>query len=133
MAPSDRSDGNGKGRRAPAREEPEPPAPVERSSRGRIVVRSSSHPPGSERVSEAPAVEARSKRNTPAERPSRRKLQRADPSTSGGSRELSESGATPDLAAAVEPTRRSRARWIAPIGIAVLVTAVWLVRKWFAR
>lgn len=92
---ADRSDGDGTGRHRPAKGEGEqrPEAPIERSSRGRIVIRSSSHPPverpavtddlsgelsGAKRL---PAADAdptpRTKRDTPAERPRRRRQVRA--------------------------------------------------------
>jgi len=85
MASSDRFDGPTKGRRGAEADEAQndPPAPVERSASGRIIVRSSSHPPtgeaaGSSDTSGARALpdgpgEARIKRDTPAERPRRRR------------------------------------------------------------
>jgi hypothetical protein len=88
MSSSDRSDDDGTGPHAPAEDAP-PPAPIERSSRGRIVIRSSSHPPRGERPpaadeasgarrlpSEEPG-EPREKRDTPAERPRRRRQLRS--------------------------------------------------------
>jgi hypothetical protein len=95
MSSSDRSDGNGSGPRGPARtEDATPPKPIERSPRGRIVIRSSSHPPrgdmppaadeasGARHLpTEEPAaeepVEVRAKRDTPAERPRRRRQVRS--------------------------------------------------------
>lgn len=104
MSSSDRSDGSESGRKTPtgagAPSEAGKPEPTERSPRGRIIIRSSSHPPGGERAGDArdvsgaralpasdraPAVddrdegaEARSKRSTPAERPRRRRKVQAE-------------------------------------------------------
>jgi hypothetical protein len=122
MSSSDRSDGGDSGREAPgaAPSEPNEPEP-ERSPRGRILIRSSSHPPGSERSSDAREVsgaralpasgrapasgadpnqsdrdDARSKKTTPAERPrSRRKLQSARHSFDAGSASTPEGTAVP--------------------------------------
>jgi hypothetical protein len=102
------SDEDGPGGKAPGRA-PKPteaqPAPIERSPRGRIIIRSSSHPPVGERgdardVSGARALpeserapapaddrgedpEARSKRSTPAERPRRRRKVQAERAAHG--------------------------------------------------
>jgi hypothetical protein len=86
MSSSDRSDGtSSNGRPVPNAERAENDAavPVERSSRGRIVVRSSSHPPAEAanptgdtsgaHVLPDGQIERRPKRDTPAERPSRRR------------------------------------------------------------
>jgi len=85
MASSDRFDGPPKGRRGADADQAQddPPAPVERSTSGRIIVRSSSHPPtgevaapgdtsGAHPLPDGPG-ETRIKRDTPAERPRRRR------------------------------------------------------------
>jgi len=90
MPASDRSDGGPSGRK-PGSAEPEagPAPPIERSSRGRIIVRSSSHPPGADAavgsgdvsgaraLPGAPSTPARTKRDTPAERPRLRRQAKA--------------------------------------------------------
>lgn len=98
MSSSDREGGGGNGQRGgkPARSEPEPepPGEVERSIRGRIIIRSSSHPPPDEsapheeqepNADATPASEglARRKRDTPRERPRGRREARAVQAASG--------------------------------------------------
>jgi hypothetical protein len=109
MSSSDRSDGSDSGRKTPtgagAPSEAGKPEPIERSPRGRIVIRSSSHPPTGEHgdprdvsgaralpaSDRAPAIgddrdegaEARSKRSTPAERPRRRRKVQAERAAQG--------------------------------------------------
>ena len=85
MPAADRPDGE-PSEKKPGADEPEAGAtpPLERSSRGRIIIRSSSHPPpdavgtgrdvsGARALPPAPGAAGRSKRDTPAERPRRRR------------------------------------------------------------
>jgi hypothetical protein len=126
MASSDRFDGPPKGRRGAGADEAQndPPAPVERGASGRIIVRSSSHPPtgeaaGSSDTSGARALpdgpgEARIKRDTPAERPRRR---RQVESGVGGQRR------TRDTAPALPTSLKRRSAEQAELAIEIEVVA----------
>jgi hypothetical protein len=140
MSSSDRSNGSsGRGRGPDAkRTEDEAPAPVERSSRGRILIRSSSHPPGGEPerrpgetsgehlLPESP-IEPRLKRDTPAERPRRRRQVKA---AQAAALEPAKVELPPVLAASSERSSdvRSRLPLVGTVVIAAIAAAVLLWR-----
>jgi hypothetical protein len=109
MASSDdRSDGTPNGRRGSGAEpaEADPSAPIERSTSGRIIIRSSSHPPTAESNSTPTDTsgahllpdrekEPRGKRDTPAERPRRRRKALAEEGAEGERRRRDTAPALP--------------------------------------
>lgn len=141
MSSSDRGGGGGNGQRGKtARSEPEPepvePEPVERSVRGRIVIRSSSHPPGEppppagvepEGFATPPKddVRGRRKRDTPAERPRKRREERQ--ATGGHPADRGDAGAARPSGWRETSTRRSDARGASAHGTSSKRTWVALV------
>ena len=133
MAPSDR--------RKPGEGEPKQPtqshAPSELSSRGKVVIRSSSHPPGSDSpITDPPPIDEavvgdgqRAKKTTPAERPRKRRkvqaeqLAREQAVARGESRQAASEAR--DVAASSE---NARLRWLL-VAIALGLAALY----WFAR
>jgi hypothetical protein len=109
MASSDdRSDGTPNGRRGSGAEPApdDPPSPIERSTSGRIIIRSSSHPPTADSSSTPTDTsgahllpdgekEPRVKRDTPAERPRRRRKVMAEQAAEGQRRRRDTAPALP--------------------------------------
>jgi hypothetical protein len=109
MASSDdRSDGTPNGRRGSGAEPAatDPAAPIERSTSGRIIIRSSSHPPTADSSSTPTETsgahvlpdgekEPRVKRDTPAERPRRRRKVLAEEAAAGERRRRDTAPALP--------------------------------------
>lgn len=132
MAPSDR--------RKPGEGEPQPTQnsqPPELSSRGKVVIRSSSHPPGADTpITDPPPIDAsvvadvlRQKKDTPAERPrKRRKVQAEQLAREQAAADAAERGQRMSEVASQRAAEDRRLWWVLA-GLAVAAgTIYWLTR-----
>ena len=142
MAPTDRRKPGQNGDAQRAVQKPADSTPPELSSRGKVVIRSSSHPPGSDLpITDPPPAEMlaiaealREKKDTPAEGPrGRRKVQAkriSDELAAVAAREAEEAAARAREARNQARARSSDARlWWTVIGLGVLAALIhWLGR-----
>jgi hypothetical protein len=136
MAPSDRGKPGPDG--APERTDP-----PELSSRGKVVVRSSSHPPGADiPITDPPPPEMamiaealREKKDTPAERPRKRKKIQADRLAAEVAARVAAELAPirareeAEARALAQQRRETRRLWLVMIALASIAAAIhWLAR-----
>lgn len=136
MPPSDR------GKPGPNGNPEQTNEPPELSSRGKVVVRSSSHPPGADFPITDPPPEVgmiadalREKKDTPAERPRKRKKVQADRLAAEVAARVAAELAPirareeAEARALAEQQRERRRLWLVMIGLALIVAAIqWLAR-----
>jgi hypothetical protein len=142
MAPTDRRKPGSNGDAHSAAQKPADSAPPEVSSRGKVVIRSSSHPPGSDLpITDPPPAEMlaiaealREKKDTPAEGPrGRRKVQAkriSEELAAEAAREAEEAAARARRERELARARSSDTRlWLIVLALGVLVTILHFVAR----